>query len=169
MTLQDKLMLIQTITMVLGVVFAVWQIRAAADQLKVAASSYKAAADQSIIAARASTSATLGTLAAATRDFQWKVLEDTTLHGLFLAGLPAGGLSAPMKIEIVRGMLISHYAFVYEFGQLGQIHGGIWSATVADMHDFFSKPENQRRWEQIKKGFSPKFREFVDKELLRLT
>jgi hypothetical protein len=169
MTLQDKLMLAQTVTMMLGVGFAVWQIRAAADQLRVAASSYKAAAEQTIIAAKASSSATLGTLAAATREFQWKVLEDTSLHPLLVGGLAAGGLPASIKLEVVRAMLISHYAFIYEFGQLGQMDGGIWKAIIADMHDFFSKAENRKRWEQIKSGFSPTFREFVDKELLRLT
>jgi hypothetical protein len=169
MTIQDKLMLVQTVTMVLGVGFAVWQIRGAADQLRVAASSYNAAAAQTIIAAKASSSATLGALASATREFQWKVLEDKSLHGLLADGLGEEGLSAPDKLMVVRAMLISHYAFIYEFVQLGQMDGGIWKAIIADMHDFFSKPENRRRWGAIKEAFSPEFRDFVDKELLRLS
>jgi hypothetical protein len=169
MTLQDKLSLIQTAAMVVGVVFAVWQIKVAVGQLKVAADSYTSAAQQTTIAARAASSSTLGSLAAATREFQWKVLEDSTLHPLLLSSAGNQVLTNDLKLAVVRAMLISHYAFIYEYAQLGQMDGGIWKAITADMHDFFTKPDNQARWNQIKSGFSPKFREFVDREIVPRT
>jgi len=160
---------LQTLAIVAASVIAAWQINVAARQLRVAAEAYNLAAQQTRIAAEASSATTLGALAAASRDMQWKILEDVSLHRLFDEDCPIEGLSAEQKEALVRGMLISHYSFVFEFKKLDQIKGAMWTALRADMHGFFNVRASQERWEKLRALYSPDFREFVEKELLHLT
>jgi hypothetical protein len=169
MSTKEWLDIVQTIALVATAVFAALQIKSAADQLATAASEYKEAAKQTQIAAQTSSAATLSNLAAASREIQWKVLQDADLHRLLNATASATGLTAEQKIEVAIGILISHYAFTYEFKVLNQITPDIWKAFTADMHGYFSQQRVQARWEVLKNSYSPTFRDFVDKDLLRHT
>lgn len=123
-------------------------------------------AKSSTEASRSSSAAALGTLMNANADLQWRILEDPTLHVLWEPAANGKGLSPDEKVEILRGMLISHYAFVFDIYQLGQIPDSTWSAMRADMAEFFIRDENQKRWTSVKNLYHGNFREFVDNELL---
>jgi hypothetical protein len=182
-TVKDWLDIIQTIALVATAIFAALQIKAAADQLTVAASEYKEAANQTKIAAeqtriaaqqatitaQASSATTVSNLAQASRDIQWRVLQDTALHKLISDKATDTGLSPEQKMQVAIAMLISHYAFAFEYKQLNQITPEMWQALTADMHQYFNQPQVVARWEDLKHSYSPTFRQFVDKDLLHRT
>jgi hypothetical protein len=175
-TLKDWLDIVQAIALVATAVFAALQIKAAANQLSIAAREYKEAADQTKIAAnqatitaKASSATTLSNLAAASREIQWRVLQDSSLHRILNESSPAEGLTRDQKMDMAIGILISHYAFTFEFKALDQITPDIWRAFTADMHHYFNQHRVQSRWEVLKHFYSLTFREFVDRELLRRT
>jgi hypothetical protein len=132
----------------------------------VAAESYKVAAEQTAIAAQAARSTALGALAEASRDLQWKVLQDKALHAVLMPEVPAEGFSENVKRDVVRGMLISHYSFVFELWRLGQIPDSTWQAFQVDMMEFFRQKPNEARWRQVGELYAKEFRDFVEGKLL---
>lgn len=139
-----------------------------AEQVRIAAQAAQSSAQQAEISANAVKASALGVIAAAGRDMQWRVLEDQGLHTLLLANAPPAGMTNAEKQQLVRGMLINYYSFVFEFKLLGQIPDVTWPAFVADMTSFFSHAPNRARWDQLKTVMSTQFRDFVDHDLLRL-
>jgi hypothetical protein len=106
-------------------------------------------------------------LAQASRELQWKVLEDDALHPILVPNASSDGLSDEVKREAIRGMLISHYAFAFEFRRLGQIPDSTWPALRVDMMEFFSAEPNKVRWKRVKEFYGREFQQFVDVDLLR--
>lgn len=158
-----------------GIIFAAMQLRTSAKasldsakQVTISAEAALTAAQQAQIAASAAKANALGMIAAAGRDLQWSVLADKALHPLLLPSASPAGMVDAEKQQLVRGMLISYYSFVFEFKLLGQIPEATWPAFIADMADFFSNPPNRTRWNQLKTVMSKEFQRFVDHELLRL-
>ena len=140
-----------------GIIFAAWQLRVSArasqdsaTQVKLSAEAASIAAQQAEIAANAAKANALGMIAAAGRDMQWRVLGDKALHPLLLPSASSAGMVDDEKQQLVRGMLISYYSFVFEFKLLGQIPEATWPAFVADMQDFFSYAPNRARWDKLK-------------------
>jgi hypothetical protein len=109
----------QSIATIATAAFAAPMIYFATKQLRVAAEAYRIAAEQSSMAAKSASASALGALAAASRELQWRVLQDKSLHTILVPNIPADGFTPEMKCEMIRGMLISHYAFVFEFYRLG--------------------------------------------------
>jgi len=163
-TKADYMQLTQTVAIVLGAAFTVYQIHLGVDQLH-------AALDQVKIGTQASSATSLGTLMNASRDLQWRMMSDSVLQQLFIPEAKSKNGKQPLltpedKIALMRGMLISHYAFVYDYYKLGQIPEATWSAMKAEMQDFFTREETRKRWEQVKDLYHGDFRTFVDNELL---
>jgi hypothetical protein len=152
---------------VTAAIFAAWQIKVAANQLRIAASAYHAAAEQTAIAAKASVAASLGTVSSATRDFQWKVVNDSVFLPILVPNLPSGISLDDVKRQLLRGMLISHYSFIFELQQLGQLPKSTWAASEVDMFEFFSAEPNKVRWKQVAEFYGKDFQDFVNGELLR--
>jgi hypothetical protein len=157
----------QSVATIAAAVFAAAMIYLATKQLRIAADAYKSAAEQTTIAAKAASATALGALAEASRELQWRVLQDKALHAILVPASPQEGFSDQVKCDVVRGMLISHYAFVYEFKRLGQIPDLTWPALRVDMMDFFSLEPNKTRWKQVREFYGKEFQKFVDVELLR--
>ena len=151
-TIQAGAALIQTAAIIVGLIFAWSQVDVALKQLK-------ASSD-------ASSAVALGTVMNSSADLQWKILQDSSLHGIF-APKSKNGLSKDEKLDILRGMMISHYAFIWDMHKLGQMPEDTWSATIADMHGFFARDDNRRRWDQLKGFYQGEFRAFIDNDLLR--
>ena len=150
-----------------GIIFAAWQLRVSAratedsaTQVKLSAEAASIAAQQAKIAANAAKANALGMIAAAGREMQWRVLGDKALHPLLLPSASSAGMVDDEKQQLVRGMLISYYSFVFEFKLLGQIPEATWPAFVADMQDFFSHTLNRARWNQLKVVMSREFQTF---------
>lgn len=115
----------------------------------------------------ASSAVALGTVMNSSAEMQWRILQDPSLHGIWEPKVKPNGLSKDEKLNILRGMLISNYSFIFDMHKLGQIPEDAWSATSADMHEFFSRDDNRKRWEQVKSFYQGEFRSFVDNDLLR--
>ena len=157
----------QSAATIVAAVFGIPAVYLAIRQLRVAANAYQVAAQQSTIAAKAASATALAALAQASRELQWKVLQDKSLQGILVPNVPDEGLADEAKREAVRGMLISHYAFAFEFRRLGQIPDSTWPALRVDMMEFFSVEPNKVRWKQVKEFYGREFQDFVDVDLLR--
>lgn len=158
-----------------GILFAAKQLKASAEAAQVSAKQVTTSAEAALISAKqaqisadAAKASALGVIAAAGRQMQWNVLGDVALHPILLPSAPPAGMADDEKRQLVRGMLISYYSFVFEFKLLGQIPDAAWPAFVADMSDFFSHPPNRTRWNQMKAVMSKKFQDFVDHDILSL-
>jgi len=142
----------QTVVIAIGIPFAAYQLRVGVQQLR-------ATSD-------ASSAVALGTIMNASADLQWRILQEPSLHGIWVPGVKADGLARDKKLDVLRGMLISNYAFIFNVHQLGQIPEDSWSAMTADMHEFFARDDNRKRWEQVKQFYQGEFRSFVENDLL---
>jgi len=163
----DVWIISQSIATIAAAIFAIPMIYVATKQLRIAAEAYKAAADQSSIAAKAASTAALGAMNAASRELQWKVIEDTSLRPILLPEFSKDEFTDAIKQALVRGMLISQYAFVYDFHALDLIPPSTWKGYTADMHEFFSKKDNLERWKQLEEYYPREFRTFVNLDLLK--
>lgn len=166
-TVSDVWTISQSVATIAAAMFAIPMIYVATKQLRIAAEAYKAAADQTSIAAKAASTAALTSMNAASRDLQWKVMEDASLRPILLPELSTHEFTAAIKQALVRGMLISQYAFVYDFHALDLVPPSTWKGYTADMHEFFSKKENLERWKQLEEYYPKEFRTFVNRDLLK--
>jgi len=152
-TIQSGAAVVQTVAIIVGLAYA-------ASQVKVGLQQLKAASD-------ASSAVALGTVMNSSAAFQWRILQDPSLQVIIAPGTKDKGLSKDEKLNVVRGMLISNYSFIFDMHKLGQIPDDTWSAITADMHGFFSRGENRKQWERVKTYYEGEFRSFVDNDLLR--
>src|SRR5258708_15618328 len=157
-----------------GILFAAWQLKISAEatrdyskQVTISAEAASTSAQQARIAADAAKASALGVIAEAGRQMQWNVLADKALHPILLPDAPATGISENDKRQLVRGMLITYYSFVFEFKLLSQIPDATWPAFFADMSDFFAQAPNRTRWNHVKTVMSKQFQDFVDHDILR--
>ena len=162
--LADGWLIAQSVAAVATVVVAIPTILYTFSQVKIAAGAAKTAAEQAEISAKAASASALGVISAASRELQWKVLEDEALHPILTSGTTS--LTEEMKRQAVRAMLINFYGFVYEFRQLDQIPDTSWQAYKSDMTDFFTQVPNRARWDSQKTVYPVKFQDFVEHEIL---
>jgi hypothetical protein len=156
--ISDPWVIAQTVATIAATAFVVPMIYLAARQLRVAAEAYKAAS-------QATSGSALGAVAAASRELQWKVLDNKSLHPILVPTSGPDGLTASQKQNLVRGMLISNYAFIYELWRLGQVPQAVWPAMKVDMVEFFRAEPNTERWRVLKELYGSDFRDFVEKEI----
>ena len=149
----DTMQLVQTFALVSASIFAAYQIKLAAGQLRAGN--------------EASSAVALGTVMNASAELQWRILQDPSLHAIYLPSAKPTGLSRDEKLVVLRGMMISNYAFIFNIHQLGQIPEDTWSGMSADMHGFFTREDNRRQWDRVKELYQGGFRSFVDNDLLR--
>jgi hypothetical protein len=151
-TIQSLAAVVQTVAIILGLAYAASQVKVGLLQLKTATD--------------ASSAVALGTVMNSSAEFQWKTLQDPALQVIIAPGAK-DKLSPDQKLNVVRGMLISNYSFIFDMHKLGQIPDDTWSAITADMHGFFSRHENRKQWDRVKMYYQGEFRTFVDNDLLR--
>jgi len=163
LTKVEWLSLIQTLAILVGVGLTVYQIHMGVDQLQ-------ATLEQVKIGVQASSATSLGTLMNASRDLQWHIMGDSALQQLFIPGAKSKNGKPPLltpenKVELMRGMLISHYAYAYHYYKLRQLPDASWLPMKAEMQDFFTREETRKRWEQVKSLYGD-FRTFIDNDVL---
>jgi hypothetical protein len=154
----DAWVVAQSVATILATAFALPMIYLTARQLRLAAEAYKAASE-------ATSGSALGAVSAASRELQWKVIENKSLHPILVPSIGPSGLADSDKQELVRGMLISNYAFIYELKRLGQVPQSVWPAMKVEMVEFFRYGPNIKRWEKLRELYGSDFREFIDTDI----
>jgi hypothetical protein len=156
----DAWVIAQSVATIVATAFALPAIYVTARQLRVAAEAYQAASQATLGSA-------LGAVSAVSRELQWKVLQDKSLHPILVPSSGSSGLTDSQKQNLVRGMLISNYAFIYELDRLGQVPKAAWPAMRVDMVEFFRAEPNLERWKALKEFYGAEFQNFVDKDILQ--
>ncbi|MCT7375895.1 hypothetical protein [Chelativorans salis] len=120
----------------------------AAYQIKLAAQMYRAS--------------TVSHVTARSEELQWRILENEDLRPLLMG---TTGLTPQVQQEMVAGMVINHFATMYDLYSLGGISTNAWEAFKADMKVTLSLPVFRRRWSKLKQFHAAEFRTFIAEEL----
>lgn len=121
--------------------FTVWQIKRAID-------AYQAS--------------TVSQIAARSEELQWRILKDPDLSEL-LTGNP--NPTTLQQQEIAVGMVINHFATMYDLHRLGGIPPEPWTAFKLDIKATLDRPLFRKRWQQLKQYHRSDFVKFVTDEL----
>jgi hypothetical protein len=95
-------------------------------------------------------------------ELQWKVISDSDLKSLF--GLSANS-SADEKARLAIGIIINHFAALYDLYEMGHIPERFWEPFKNDMERTFSHASVQERWGGLQKGHRREFVAYVEKLL----
>ncbi|MBI4166638.1 MAG: hypothetical protein HY508_12975 [Acidobacteria bacterium] len=162
----DKIEITKLVVSVVQLVVVTGTLLYTARRVDWAAEATQTAARGVQVSADAAKAAMLERLAAGSRELQLKTISDKDLAPLLFGEAKSTPQS---KRSVMIGMVINHYALVFDLNDLGHIPKQTWDAFVADMTSFFGNPQVQRRWDQVKSQHGTRFRNFVEHELLRRT
>src|SRR5439155_13049655 len=95
-------------------------------------------------------------------NLQLEVIKDQDLRPLLnLPARPTGD----DKRAAVLGLIINHYALIYDLKRLGGIPEDIWMTFEKDLRDAASGPLFRGRWAQLKHAHRPDFVDLVENML----
>jgi hypothetical protein len=97
---------------------------------------------------------------------QWDVMKDPDLQELL--NIPSATSEnataiAKLRRERALGLILNHFAHIYDLRELGGIPDEIWSAFEADLGTFVSRPEFGERWSSLKAYHRPEFVGLVER------
>lgn len=98
-------------------------------------------------------------------ELQWAAIKDPELLPLLGVANP----TAETKRALVLGVIINHYALVYDLWRLKGIPNHIWETFKSDLSKQVSQPDFHGRWLQLKRGHRPDFVSLVDSLLSEST
>lgn len=101
---------------------------------------------------------TVSQIASQSRELIWKVMEHPEIHPLILGS----NASSERKQSVVAGIVINHFATIYDLWELGGIPDDVWESFAIDIRDTIRAPSFQKRWNTLKKFHKKSFVEFVD-------
>lgn len=139
--------LVQTIAVVAALGFTAYQIAQAADSFRA-----------TVVSDISSQSAAL----------QLEILKDPALRPILTGETPAGEAAqadAALKRGLAAGLVINHFALIYDLYQLDGIPEDVWQTFANDMAGTLRSPGFRQRWAQVKRDHRPSFVAYVDKLL----
>jgi len=89
---------------------------------------------------------------------QWEVMKDPELQPL----LGFSNATAEEKRALAIGLIVNHFALIYDLWRLGGIPDEVWGTFESELRDMVSNPDFVNRWTQLKQGHRPDFIDLVD-------
>lgn len=132
--------LFQLIVVILGIGFTVHQIKHAA---------------------RSFEAGVVGQLAAQSTNLQWEFVKDKELLPVIVGAVPRWK-EADVRRSVAMGIVINHFAAMYDLYLLGGIPDGVWRSFSEDLKSTMAAPAMQQRWGQLKRWHRPEFVTYVD-------
>src|SRR5947209_8026968 len=120
--------LFQLIVVILGIGFTVHQIKQAAKTFK---------------------TGVVGQLTAQSSNLQWEFVKDKELLPV-IVGAIAEGKEADMRRAAAIGIVINHFAAMYDLYLLGGVPEAVWRSFAVDLKASLGAPAMRQRWAQLK-------------------
>lgn len=139
------LAIVQTLGVIGGLVYAGYQLKQAKDAFQ---------------------ASTVSQLSERSADIQWKVLTTSDLAPLLAGGENPDALQ---QQGIVAGMIINHFATLFDVRQLGGIPDEAWGSFEADLAYTMSRPAFRTRWKSLKGQHNQRFVSYVDGLLAKMS
>jgi hypothetical protein len=132
--------LFQLVIVILGLGFTVYQIRHAA---------------------RTFEAGVVGQLTAQSSNLQWEFVKDAELLPV-ITGVVPRWKEADVRRSAAIGIVINHFAAMYDLYLLGGIPDGVWKSFAEDLKATLGAPAMRQRWAQLKRYHRAEFVAYVD-------
>ena len=119
------------------------------------------------LARRSFQATVVGQVSDRSSQLQWDVIKDQDLQTLL--GVPSASgtetAAAVAKRELVSGLILNHFAHIFDLWQLGGMTTQVWRTFEADLIVLLSRPGFAERWSALKRFHDPMFVAVVDRLL----
>jgi hypothetical protein len=92
-------------------------------------------------------------------ELQWEAIKEPTLQQL----MGVTNSTAEAKRALFVGVILNHFATIYDLWKLGGLPRPVWRTFEADLRQWASQSVFQERWPQLREGHRQDFVALIDK------
>jgi hypothetical protein len=92
-------------------------------------------------------------------ELQWEAIKEPALQPL----MGVKNSTAETKRALAVGVILNHYATIYDLWKLGGLPRPVWKTFEADLRQWANQPDFQERWPRLREGHRKDFVALIDK------